>query len=347
MSENLGSSTPNWQSMLSGPRITLRPLLREDFESLYAVASDPLLWEQHPNPDRYKREVFEGFFELAMASKGALAVIRNADSKIVGSSRFYDFREAERDVVIGFTFLARECWGGSLNAELKSLMLNHAFRFVDRVEFHVGPKNNRSQRALAKIGARSLGERDRPVPGGGVTRSAVFELTAEDLLKNGGLGFRIVVDVPTQGARFIHGEETVAQFQVSTSAVGVGNEAGSNRTPPGVLRVEGRIGDDVPTGTIFRGRVSTGEVFAGGESESTSDADADAAEDLVLTRILWLGGIERENANTRERLIYLHGTNQENLLGTPASHGCIRFRNRDILTLFACTPLGTRVEIIE
>jgi N-acetyltransferase len=150
------------QPKLRGKLIEARPLTREDFPSLFDVASDPLLWEQHPEPTRYQREVFEGWFEKAMESKGALAAIDLKSGRIIGSSRYYGYDPAAREVKIGYTFIGREFWGKSYNPELKALMLDHAFQFVDRVLFEVGECNVRSQKAMQNIGARPVGKVDLP-----------------------------------------------------------------------------------------------------------------------------------------------------------------------------------------
>ncbi len=140
------------QPTLTGALIALRPLRADEFEALYAVASDPLVWELHPESDRWKREVFELFFAGALASKGALAAVDPATGRVIGGSRFYGHDPAARTVVIGYTFLARAYWGGRHNREMKKLMLDHAFRFVDAVLLHVGEDNLRSRRAVEKIG---------------------------------------------------------------------------------------------------------------------------------------------------------------------------------------------------
>jgi RimJ/RimL family protein N-acetyltransferase len=141
------------QPALGGELLALRPLRREDFAELYAVASDPLLWEQHPNHDRWQRPVFERFFEEALASGGALLATDNADGRVIGSSRYHGHDEALSAVEIGWTFLARSHWGGRYNGEMKRLMLAHAFRFVERVVFRIGAGNLRSRRAVEKLGA--------------------------------------------------------------------------------------------------------------------------------------------------------------------------------------------------
>jgi len=165
------------QPTLKGNLIELRPLAREDFDALFAAASDPLLWEQHPENDRYKREVFQKFFDGAMESKGAFAIIERNSGRMIGSSRYCNLNSAESEVEIGWTFLKREFWGGPYNRELKSLMLDHAFRFVERVVFVVGEKNFRSQQALRKIGAKFLRKKILPAGDDAVTTHLVFAIT--------------------------------------------------------------------------------------------------------------------------------------------------------------------------
>lgn len=146
------------QPVLTGELLALRPLREEDFEDLYAVASDELIWEQHPSRDRYQLGVFREFFREAMASGGAL-IAHASDGRVIGSSRFHGYDPVASEIEIGWTFLARSCWGGAYNREMKEMMLRHAFRFVERVLFIVGPQNLRSRRALEKIGARPAGRR--------------------------------------------------------------------------------------------------------------------------------------------------------------------------------------------
>jgi RimJ/RimL family protein N-acetyltransferase len=125
---------------------------------LYAVASDPLIWEQHPNPDRYKKEVFEVYFKGAIDSCGAF-LIKNAKSgEVIGCTRFYDYNAEDRSILIGYTFFSRAVWGKGVNHAVKRLMLNYAFNFVDKVIFHVGAMNKRSQIAMERLGAIKTGE---------------------------------------------------------------------------------------------------------------------------------------------------------------------------------------------
>jgi len=141
------------QPTLIGDLLELRPLRAEDFADLYAVASDPLIWAQHPASDRWREEVFREFFREAMASGGALIALDRSTGRVIGSSRFHGLNEAASEIEIGWTFLARSHWGGVHNGEMKRLMLRHAFRFVRRVILVIGPNNIRSRRAAEKIGA--------------------------------------------------------------------------------------------------------------------------------------------------------------------------------------------------
>ena len=150
------------QPVLKGDLLELRPLRAEDYQDLYAVAKDPLIWEQHPSSDRYKEEVFKGFFREALESGGALVAVDRKDGRIIGSSRFHGYDEGKGEIEIGWTFLARSHWGGRYNGEMKRLMLRHAFRFVGSVIFLVGPENLRSQRAVEKIGGVRDGSRPDP-----------------------------------------------------------------------------------------------------------------------------------------------------------------------------------------
>jgi N-acetyltransferase len=140
------------QPHLKGELIEFRPLRPEDWNDLFAVASDPLIWEQHPESDRYKEDVFKVFFREALESRGALVVIDKNTQQIIGSTRFYGYDPEKSEIEIGWTFLARRYWGGRHNREMKKLMLAHAFKFVESVVFYVGEKNIRSQKAMEKIG---------------------------------------------------------------------------------------------------------------------------------------------------------------------------------------------------
>jgi RimJ/RimL family protein N-acetyltransferase len=141
------------QPVLKGELIQLRPLRSEDWDDLFAVASDPLIWQQHPESDRYREEVFKIFFKDALESGGAFVVIDTKKKRIIGSTRFHGYDPERSEIEIGWTFLARKCWGGRYNREMKQLMLAHAFQFVENVVFYVGENNIRSRKATEKIGA--------------------------------------------------------------------------------------------------------------------------------------------------------------------------------------------------
>lgn len=147
---------------------------------------------------------------------------------------------------------------------------------------------------------------------------------------------KIIVQIGNQRAMLYRDGEIVRAYAVSTAANGTGSEPGSHKTPLGKFRIHKKIGHGLPSGSVLRSRVPTGELCAG-----------ESAEDLILSRILWLEGCQPENANTRDRYIYLHGTNQEHLIGKPASHGCVRLGNKDVMELFELVEEGTEVEILE
>lgn len=164
----------NIQPSLSNELITLVPLKELDFESLFAVASDPLLWEQHPNKDRYQRAVFENFFKGAMESKGAFIIYETGTDKVIGSSRYYDL--TNNSITIGYTFIGREYWGKGYNASIKKLMFDYAFQFVEKIILHIGETNFRSQKAAEKIGATKVGELNVAYYGEPVKLNFVYEI---------------------------------------------------------------------------------------------------------------------------------------------------------------------------
>jgi len=168
------------QPHLTGERIALRPLVPADFEALFAAASDPLIWEQHPETDRYTREVFQRYFDGGIASGGAFAIIDRPTGRIIGSSRYCNLKLEESEVEIGWTFLERAYWGGETNRELKKLMLDHAFRFVDRVVFVVGEHNMRSRTAVEKIGGRLWKRAETPDGRGGTRASVIYAIEKGD-----------------------------------------------------------------------------------------------------------------------------------------------------------------------
>ena len=165
---------PDVQPVLKGRLVELRPLREDDFDALFAVAADPLIWEQHPENKRCQEEVFRSFFAGAMQSGGALLVTDTADGRVIGSSRYDHYDAANSEIEIGWTFLARSHWGGRYNGEMKDLMLRHAFQFVENVVFVIGPQNIRSRKAIEKIGGRHARQE---VDGAG-RPSLVYQITA-------------------------------------------------------------------------------------------------------------------------------------------------------------------------
>lgn len=143
----------NFQPTLQGELLRIEPLRVDDFERLYQAASDPLIWELHPKPDRYKREFFQkDYFDSAIADGCSVIAIDQKTNEVAGCSRYYDYKPENIAVSIGYTFLARKYWGGKYNFEFKKLMIQHAFQSLDKVIFEVGAQNLRSQKAMEKIG---------------------------------------------------------------------------------------------------------------------------------------------------------------------------------------------------
>ena len=148
------------QPVLENEKVILYPLQENDFEALYAVASDPKIWEQHPNNDRWKKDVFRTFFEGAIQSKGAFKIIDKSTNTIAGSTRIYDYNEQDNSIYIGYTFYATAYWGKGINSSVKAVMLDYLFQFVEQVYFQIGANNIRSQIAIGRIGAKKVGEQE-------------------------------------------------------------------------------------------------------------------------------------------------------------------------------------------
>ncbi|WP_431215440.1 GNAT family N-acetyltransferase [Puia sp. P3] len=172
----------NLQPVLENDIVLLAPLVEEDFENLYAVASDPKVWEQHPNKDRWQREVFTTLFRGAMESGGAFRIVDKKTGEVAGSTRLYDYDSVEKSIKIGYTFYATRYWGTGLNPMVKRLMLDYAFQFVDRVYLHVGATNLRSQIAVSRLGATKIGEETVAYYGEQPKLNFVYEIR-----KSGGL----------------------------------------------------------------------------------------------------------------------------------------------------------------
>lgn len=174
----------NRQPVLEGDRLTLRPLLPDDWEPLFAVAGDRDIWAGHPAHDRWQKPVFRAFFDEALASGGAFAILDKTTAAIVGSSR-YGTPEADRpgEIEIGWSFLARSYWGGGYNADFKRLMLVHALSHYERVTFQVGADNVISRKAMANIGGILTDRTASFEHGGAMVEHVIFEITRDSFAK--------------------------------------------------------------------------------------------------------------------------------------------------------------------
>jgi len=171
---------------MEGGHLLLRPLLEQYSELLYQAASDPLIWEQHPDPLRHQRDIFEkNFLRGALDCKSAVLVIDKITGQVIGCSRFYEWDTQTREVAIGFTFIARSHWGGVTNSELKKLMLDYAFRYAQKVWFHIAKDNWRSRKGTEKIGARLSHETYKDI-NGQRHEYAFYCIDREDWLKQTG-----------------------------------------------------------------------------------------------------------------------------------------------------------------
>lgn len=168
---------------LANDTVSLQPLKSSDFERLYKVASDPLIWEQHPNKNRYQKDVFQTFFEGAIKSQGAFIVFDTQTNEPIGSSRFCAHDTINKTIEIGYTFLARDHWGTTYNKALKTLMLNHAFTFVDAVNFYIGAVNIRSQKSIVRFGAKKIDEVEMEYYGETSKLNYVYQLDKETWIK--------------------------------------------------------------------------------------------------------------------------------------------------------------------
>lgn len=170
------------QPVLENDVVKLIPMKENDFERIYAVSSDPAVWANHPNKNRCEREVFKNFFRGAIESGGAYLILDKMTDKIIGSTRFYDYDENQNSMLIGYTFYAVDYWGKGYNQLVKTLMLNYIFQFVDKVIFHVGAENYRSQGAMKKLGAEKTDEIEIAYFGEPVKRNFVYEIKKSDWL---------------------------------------------------------------------------------------------------------------------------------------------------------------------
>ncbi|MCL7988288.1 GNAT family N-acetyltransferase [Sphingobacterium sp. lm-10] len=168
------------QPTLENDLVILKPLKATDFEELYATANDPAIWAGHPNKNRWQREIFQTFFEGAMRSGGAFLIIDRQTAKIIGSTRYYNYDRENRSIFVGYTFYATAYWGKGINPIVKRIMLNHVFPFVDKVQFHVGAENLRSQIAVTRLGAVKVDELEMSYFGEPSRFNYVYELRKSD-----------------------------------------------------------------------------------------------------------------------------------------------------------------------
>jgi N-acetyltransferase len=175
---------PDFQPTLTGPTVLIRPVSADDWSELFAAGSDPEIWKVHPRADRYTEPAFRDYFDSAVRSKMAFVFVDRSTSRLIGSSRYYGHDPERREVEIGWTFIVRSHWGGATNREVKRLMLDHAFSFVDTVVFWVGEQNWRSQGAMTKIGGvRRAGLFTREATG--ATPHFIFEIGKQGYQQGG------------------------------------------------------------------------------------------------------------------------------------------------------------------
>ena len=152
--------TINIQPTLENDNLVLYPLKEEDFDELYQAASDPEIWKQHPNKERWQLDVFKNFFEGAIKSKGAFKIVDKTSGKTIGSTRFYDYNVDDNSILIGYTFFSTQFWGKGINHAVKKIMLDYIFQNVSIVDFHVGAENIRSQISISRLGIEKIAEQE-------------------------------------------------------------------------------------------------------------------------------------------------------------------------------------------
>ena len=167
------------QPILETESVILYPLQENDFDDLYNAAADPKIWEQHPNKNRWQKEIFKIFFEGALQSKGAFKIVDKITDKAIGSTRFYDFHPDEDSIHIGYTFYAVKYWGKGINHSVKKIMLDYIFQFISKVYFHIGAENYRSQISITRLGAKKIDEQKVTYFGEAPKLNFVFEINKE------------------------------------------------------------------------------------------------------------------------------------------------------------------------
>ena len=167
------------QPILENETVILYPLKEDDFEELYQIASDPKIWEQHPTRDRWKKEVFQVFFDGAIQSKGAFKIVEKSSGNTIGCTRFYDYDEQDDSLLIGYTFYGTSSWGTGINPAVKALMLDYIFQFVSKVYLHIGANNIRSQIATGRLGAEKIAEQEVAYYGEATRVNFVYRIDRE------------------------------------------------------------------------------------------------------------------------------------------------------------------------
>lgn len=167
------------QPTLENDKVILYPLLKTDFENLFAVGSDPAIWAEHPNKNRYQRAVFQNFFDGAISSGGAFKIVDKATGEIIGSTRFYDYDAEESSILIGYTFFATSHWSKGYNHAAKKLMLDYIFEYVSKVILHIGANNKRSLRSIENLGGKKIAEEMVTYYGESPKLNCVYEITKE------------------------------------------------------------------------------------------------------------------------------------------------------------------------
>lgn len=170
----------NIQPTLENDKVILFPLKETDFEDVYLVASDPAIWEQHPNKKRWKKDVFRTFFEGAINSNGAFRIVSKSSGETIGSTRFYDYNKEENTILIGYTFFRTNCWGKEYNHSVKELMLDYIFQFVSSVTFHIGAENIRSIISIERLGMKKISEQEVTYFGESPKLNCVYVVTKDE-----------------------------------------------------------------------------------------------------------------------------------------------------------------------
>lgn len=172
----------NTQPTLENNNLLILPIQADDFEALYAVASDPKIWEQHPNKNRWHRDAFQNYFKGAIESKGALKVIEKATGEIVGATRMYFDKDFPDAAFVGYTFFATKYWGKGVNPQVKQLMIDYLLQHVSQVLFQIGAKNIRSQIAIGRVGATKIGEQEVAYYGEPSVLNYIYSIKKEDYI---------------------------------------------------------------------------------------------------------------------------------------------------------------------